>query len=341
MQPHERSRRRKLSELPEPLVPPEVDLRGMPFMPLDVHRLRDSDLAIQASGDEFKAALLLWSASWDQIPAASVPNDDKILAALAGHGLTQKQWKRVKSSAMRGFVLCSDGRFYHRVLAEKAIEAWESRVEYRAEAANKDDRKRRERAWRKAAFAALAAKEVIPDWNIRTSELRELVKKEGVTVVVPVTPPITVTDTHLSRGQVTANKGQGSDRDRDSLEAKEAEPNGSGGKPPADKPPNPIFGTGLAFMQTKGMERQVAASVLGMLRKAVGDEKAAELLRQAEAEDISDPKSWLMACAHKAAGTRKGQAPAPLPRDERSDDELAAANLAALEEMRAMDEARA
>ena len=40
-----------------PLVPVEVDLRGLPFMPLDVVRLLDSDLFALTSGDEFKAAL--------------------------------------------------------------------------------------------------------------------------------------------------------------------------------------------------------------------------------------------------------------------------------------------
>lgn len=71
---------------PAPLVPVEVDLRGMPFMPLDVARLRDSDLAIEASGDEFRAAVLLWCASWNQVPAGSLPNAEQALAAYAGFG---------------------------------------------------------------------------------------------------------------------------------------------------------------------------------------------------------------------------------------------------------------
>ena len=38
---------------PEPLTPPECDLRGMPFMPLDIVRLFDSDLYALSTGDEF------------------------------------------------------------------------------------------------------------------------------------------------------------------------------------------------------------------------------------------------------------------------------------------------
>ena len=69
-----------MSEAPDPLVPAEVDLRDFGFMPLDVLRLRDSDLAALANGEEFKAAVLLWCAAWHQVPAASLPNDDRLLA---------------------------------------------------------------------------------------------------------------------------------------------------------------------------------------------------------------------------------------------------------------------
>lgn len=111
-------------ELPAPLTPADCDLRSFPFMPLDVVRLWDSDLAATASGDEFRAAVLLWCKSWHQIPAASVPNDDRILAKLAGFGRDKRGWDRVKPIAMRGFILCNDGRLYHPVVAEKAMEAF-------------------------------------------------------------------------------------------------------------------------------------------------------------------------------------------------------------------------
>ena len=78
----------------EPLTPPECDLRGLPFMPLDILRLRDSDLAAEATGDEFRAAVLLWCACWHQVPAASLPEDEKILAHLAGYGRAPREWKR-------------------------------------------------------------------------------------------------------------------------------------------------------------------------------------------------------------------------------------------------------
>ncbi|WP_416146339.1 DUF1376 domain-containing protein [Pseudomonas aeruginosa] len=125
-----------------PLVPVEVDLRGLPFMPLDVVRLLDSDLFALTSGDEFKAALSLWCKAWLQVPAASLPNDDRVLAHLSGAGA---RWRKVKDMALRGWQLCSDDRLYHPVIAEKALAAWEERVAYRERRGNETERLRRHR----------------------------------------------------------------------------------------------------------------------------------------------------------------------------------------------------
>ena len=121
----------------KPLTPIDCDLRNFPFMPLDVVRLRDSDLAALESPEACWAAVLLWSASWHQIPAASLPNDDRVLANLSGFGRVVKEWLKVKDGALRGWVLCDDGRLYHPVIAEKALDAMESKYkqEWRTELA--------------------------------------------------------------------------------------------------------------------------------------------------------------------------------------------------------------
>lgn len=116
--------------LPCPLVPADVDLKDFAFMPLDVRRLRDSDLAALESPEACWSAVLLWAASWHQIPAGSVPDDDRVLANLAGFGRVVKEWLRVKEGALRGWVKCSDGRLYHPVVAEKAVEAWNSKLHH-------------------------------------------------------------------------------------------------------------------------------------------------------------------------------------------------------------------
>jgi hypothetical protein len=166
----------------EPLVPNDVDLRGMPFMPLDVNRLRDSQLSISATGDEFRAAVLLWCASWNQVPAASLPDDELSLAAYAGYARDVKGWRKVRKGALRGFVMCSDGRWYHPVVADKALEAWAERQEYREGKENEKDRKTRERQWRKRAFEALRAIGIVPEWNVKTSVLRTMVQDHDLPI---------------------------------------------------------------------------------------------------------------------------------------------------------------
>jgi hypothetical protein len=114
-----------------PLTHPDCDLRDFAFMPMDVVRLRDSDFAALSDGDEFRAGILLWCASWHQVPAASLPDDDTVLARLAGYGRVIKEWLKVRSGALRGWIKCSDGRLYHPVVAEKANEAWRAKLKQR------------------------------------------------------------------------------------------------------------------------------------------------------------------------------------------------------------------
>lgn len=110
------------SQLPPPPFSGEVDLRRYPNIPLDVQRLRDSDFVVLASADEFRAGLLLLCASWHQVPAGSLPVDDRLLCALAK--VEMKKWKMVKQGALRGFVQHSDGRLYHPVLTETVLKSW-------------------------------------------------------------------------------------------------------------------------------------------------------------------------------------------------------------------------
>ena len=114
----------------EPLTPNNIDLRNFEFMPLDVVRLRDSDFAALVNAEAFRAGILLMCASWHQVPAGSLPDDDRILSNLAGFGRVVKEWKKYKEEALHGWILCSDGRYYHPVICEKAMESWNSKQDY-------------------------------------------------------------------------------------------------------------------------------------------------------------------------------------------------------------------
>lgn len=113
---------------PAPLVPACVDLRDFRFYPIDAVRLRDSRFSASVTGEEFRAGILLWLAAWHQVPAASLPDDDIELAQLAGFGRVVSAWREVRAGALYGWVKCSDGRLYHPVMAEKAIEGWNSKL---------------------------------------------------------------------------------------------------------------------------------------------------------------------------------------------------------------------
>ena len=116
--------------LPSPIVGPDVSLQDMEWFPFHHDLLMASELWALSSGDEFKAAMSLWCRAWKQKPAATLPNDDRILAAFAGVPI--KRWPKIKDMAMRGFVLCSDGRYHHKVLGNEAVNAWKRKESYSA-----------------------------------------------------------------------------------------------------------------------------------------------------------------------------------------------------------------
>lgn len=105
---------------PAPFTPADCDLTDFEFMPVMVRRLLKSDTWSLGSGEERAAAVALWFESWHQVPAASLPSDDRLLKRLAD----SDRWPRVKTQALRGWVHCNDDRLYHPVVAQKALEAW-------------------------------------------------------------------------------------------------------------------------------------------------------------------------------------------------------------------------
>jgi len=118
------------ANLPSPLTPADCNLQDFAFMPLDVGRLRDSDMAAYESPEACWAAVLLWSTAWHQVPAASLPDDDRFLAKAAGYGRVVKEWMSVREGALHGWIKCADGRLYHPVVAEKALESWRAKVHH-------------------------------------------------------------------------------------------------------------------------------------------------------------------------------------------------------------------
>lgn len=108
-----------------PLVPPDVDLRGTGWMPYWGHLLRGSELNASVSDAGFRAAHNLWWAAWNEVPAASLPDNDRLLCRFADLGSNLDAFLAIRDEALHGFVKCDDGRLYHKFLAGEAIRAWE------------------------------------------------------------------------------------------------------------------------------------------------------------------------------------------------------------------------
>lgn len=114
--------------LPAPPITRDINVTEFPYMPLDVRRLLTSTTWIEAAKDGKlgHALICLWCESWQQIPAGSLPNNDVVLARLSM--CEEETWNRIKIKAMDGFTLCSDDRFYHHVVIEKAVNAYNSKL---------------------------------------------------------------------------------------------------------------------------------------------------------------------------------------------------------------------
>ncbi len=117
----------QVNHLPPPPISCEVDLSDFPRMPLDVVKLKESGFIVKATAEEFRAAVILWAVSWHQVPAGSLPSSDTELAYLAGYGRSTKEWLKVKKMALSKWVPCSDGRLYHPLIVENALDAWEKK----------------------------------------------------------------------------------------------------------------------------------------------------------------------------------------------------------------------
>src|SRR4051794_28113345 len=104
--------------LPDPLTPADCDLRDFSRMMLDIRRLRASGFDAIADDAAWRAGLNLWMSAFHDVPAASLEDNEAGLCKAAGLGRDLETWACVKADAMRGWVLCSDGRWYHGTLAE-------------------------------------------------------------------------------------------------------------------------------------------------------------------------------------------------------------------------------
>lgn len=248
-----------------PMTPADCDLRGMEWMPLYGGRLFGSDFDAHATDTEWRAAMQLWWSAWNQVPAASLPDDDVAMCRLAGLGRDLKAWRKIKARAIHGFVTCSDGRLYHRALADFAMESWARRLKDRERKAKwreqrerktEQDRTRTETGTERGHDAGRDGDGDVPSQRDRTTD--------------------------EMRRDATRRDSNAS-----------SEPNGSGGGPPG--PAKQIFDQGIELLVGKGdcADAKAARSVIGKWRKTGTDQRVAALIREAMSDNISGPLEWI------------------------------------------------
>ena len=130
---------------PDPLTPPDCDLSSYDWFPLKYRLLQQSEWWLSASDLARSRNIDLWTEAYAQVPAASLPDNDVVLARFAGFGRDVAGFRIVKAELLAPWTLCSDGRWYHPTLAEVASEAWLGRQAAIAEREKDRARKREKR----------------------------------------------------------------------------------------------------------------------------------------------------------------------------------------------------
>lgn len=113
---------------PAPLVTSDVDISSLSYMPLFIARLRGSKLWLitRRKPELFRPMFSMWMRAYQERPAGSLEADDDVLADAAELGF--EAWVDAKPDLMRGWILCSDNRYYHPVLAEIVKQSYEKTV---------------------------------------------------------------------------------------------------------------------------------------------------------------------------------------------------------------------
>jgi hypothetical protein len=264
-----------MSNLPPPLVSPEVDLRDFPFFPLEFRRLFSSDTWLIGKAEARCAAICLWCEAWHGTPAASLSDNDDVLAQLSQSG---SRWPKIKAHVLRGWVKCSDGRLYHPVVAEKALEAWAKHR--KASSKGKAGAAKR---WGTANASANST-------GIATANSTG--NSTGISAGIEQLMP---NDSNRSGSR----SGSEMNRNINQLQLqKPAQPDGL-------QQPSP-FDRGIVFMVSKGLQRDRINRFLAMQRKNFGDEATLVALDDAIAADVSEPIAWLVAALKRMPNGRQG-----------------------------------
>lgn len=126
MPQHSNVTRLELARLPAPPIPAGTKIGG-DYMPFYGDKAFGSVEVNSGSPAARWAGLRLWWASWTNDIPASLPNDEKMLAELAGYGRDMRGWRLVREKALHNYVLHSDNRWYHMPQVKMVLDLLERR----------------------------------------------------------------------------------------------------------------------------------------------------------------------------------------------------------------------
>lgn len=235
-----------------------------------------------------------------------IPADLREACRLA-RATTPAQRRAVDTVLHEFFALHEDG--WHQKRCDEEIERYQTKQpEAEAKKANDRERQRRARERRKQLFDDLRSHGIVAQWDATTVHLQDALSRATIGVGhagshAPVTHPVTRDNTAT----------QTPDTRHQTSEAK------ASGVPPSPEPfadqshaatqvdpTKAVFDLGVAVLTAAGHDEKHARSLVGKLRKALGDDGAMPVLIAAKA--TTDPAAYLAAAAKPdpiAAGIRE------------------------------------
>jgi hypothetical protein len=281
-----------VTELPEPLTPPDCDLRDFPFMPLDVDRLRRSKAWLKAKRNPALAFYMvnLWTASWHDVPAGSLEDDDDVLADLAR--CEPSKWDKLRGDVLHGWVKCRDGRLYNPTVAEKAAQAWDSKLDQK---------------WR-TECARIKKHNDRHHTGIPRPTFEEWIS-QGCPSGQRLPVPRDNTGTGIVQAGETPSNREGEregHREGDSINP--SVPNGTDADASCGlTAEQSIFQLAVPWLVERGVPDRNARSLLGAARKQLGDDGAWELAQQFMREKPVEPAAWISAAINARMPAAKGK----------------------------------
>jgi hypothetical protein len=242
----------------------------MPGYMIDVQALLDSELAAFGDPAANWFAVLSWCASLHQIPAGSLPNDDRSLAWIVRLGRDVNTWRKMRAAgALKGWELHSDGRLYHPMVTEIVIGLLKKS--------------------KKGRSGGLAS-------------AKSRARGRGKQPIENTTIDVNQNETHVpSRLNPEDNKRrEGKGRERKGKEEGSVA-NATGAIAPAQSGDyrTLLFNDGLAkLMAMTGKTSNACRRYLGMCLKEAGDDASVvlRLIEDADKDRIADPTSWIAGC---------------------------------------------